>query len=133
MPAGQPVRIVLILVGYLGHSAPTFPPELSRRAVPTLATLRAGEPVLKWSCRLHGSPAHAAVSGVMMRPGNSSTDNCAIVGSVDGGAAAMFFLHKRRKGAFTARTGVFASPGRRPDISGSSYSLTVLPPARLAL
>jgi hypothetical protein len=39
-----------------------------------------------------------------MRLDNSSTENCAIVGAVDGGAAAMFFLHKRRKGAFTART-----------------------------
>jgi len=125
------VLIILILVGYLGHRAPTFAPELSQRAVPTLASLRAGEPVLKWSCRHHRSlPTPLAA---FMRLGNSSTDNCAIVGSVDGGAAAMFFLHKRRKGAFTARTGVFATPGGRPDFSGSSYSLTVLPPARLAL
>src|SRR5215208_1930734 len=58
------VLIILILVGYLGHSVPTFAPGLSRRAVPTLASLRAGEPVLKWSCRYHRSPTHAAVSGV---------------------------------------------------------------------
>src|SRR5919107_5364099 len=97
------VLIIVFLVGYLGHSAPTFAPGLSRCAVPTLASLRAGEPVLRWSCRHHRSPAHAAVSGVYAPRQllNRQLRNC---GAVDRGAAVMVFLHRPCKGAFTACT-----------------------------
>src|SRR5215208_1985261 len=97
------VLIILILVGYLGHSVPTFAPGLSRRAGPTLASLRAGEPVLKWSCRHHRSPTHAAVSGVYA-PRQLLYRQLRNCGAVDGGAAVMIFLHRPCKGFYTACT-----------------------------